>query len=223
MIRFLFSAVCLCLIAMASPAMSGTFKTITIDSDFSDWADVPVLDDDSGDATAGPDIGITKIANDGVNLYIYNSFPNGLSLGTFTALDIDSNTGTGFDVFGLGLIGAEAGWQNDFGFSQGTGSFNTGHGLAGDYFGGGHALLDSFSNSTERELAISLSALFGAGAGGGLLFADDTFDLLFWTNDGDVSATISYELATVPEPQAISLVLLSLAGFSGMRRAKLFA
>lgn len=218
-------------VGAASLASAGTFKTITIDSDYSDWADVPVLDDDSGDNSGGPDIGVTKIANDGDFLYIYNTYPNGVELSTFTSIDFDSDAGTGFDVFGLGAIGSEAAWQNDFPFTQDAANFNNGSGMAGDFFGSGAALLNDFANGTERELAISLDIIFNAG--GGLVFDDADFDILFWTDagtgadgipgglpgdagiNGDVSAAISYTLA-VPEPS--SVLLLSMGALAFVRR-----
>src|SRR5687768_9539041 len=103
-----------------SPSYAGTYRTITIDNDYSDWVGVPVLNSDGGDNAAGPDIGDTQIANDENNLYIRSTFPNNDSQQTYIALDIDSNPATGYDIFGLGLIGSEAGWQNDFAFRQST-------------------------------------------------------------------------------------------------------
>lgn len=85
-------------------ASAGTFKTITIDAAFGDWADVPVLDSDGGDNFSGPDIGDTQIANDGQYLYIRNTFANNLSLGTFLTIDVDEDPATGFNIFGLGLV-----------------------------------------------------------------------------------------------------------------------
>ncbi|TWT47198.1 PEP-CTERM sorting domain-containing protein [Botrimarina hoheduenensis] len=214
-------------IGLAGAAHAGFYKTITIDSDFSDWADVPAVDDDSGDNTAGPDIGVTKIANDDNFLYIYNTFPNGLSLGTFTSIDSDSNTATGFDVFGLGLIGSEAGWQNDFPFTQDAANFNNGFGMSGDFFGSGAALLDAFANGAERELAISLDILFNQDSSA--VFPDGSVNLLFWTDlglgadglpggdlAGDVSAPISYTLAAIPEPA--SVLLFGLGSLALVRR-----
>lgn len=218
-------AACVCFAAVASSVCGGHFKTVTIDGNYSDWDDVPVVDDDSGDNSGGPDIGVTKIANDADFLYIYNTFPNGIELSTYTALDVDSNASSGFDVFGLGLIGSEASWQNDFPFTQDAANFNNGLGMSGDYFGSGAALLDDFANGTERELAISLDILFNSD--NSPVFADGAFDLLFWTNtglgadgipagfpgdsglNGDVSAAISYTLA-VPEPIGATLAMLSL-------------
>jgi hypothetical protein len=190
---------------------AGTFATITIDGDFSDWAGIPVLDSDGGDNVGGPDIGDTQIANDENYLYIRNTFPNNDAMQTYIALDIDSNTATGFNVFDAGLIGSEAGWQNDFGFAQASGTFNSGA-LSGEFFGGGHAILAPFADATsERELAISLNAAFAAD--NSPLFPDDTFTLLFWTDNGfDVSAPIQYTLAVVPE--CSTLVLTTLAAFA---------
>jgi hypothetical protein len=200
--------------AMTCPALhAGTFATITIDNDYSDWTGIPVLDSDGGDNVGGPDIGDTQIANDNDNLYIRNTFPNNDSMQTYIALDVDGNTATGYDIFGAGLIGSEAGWQNDFGFAQSTGVFNSG-GLSGDYLGGGHALLSPFVDATSsRELAISLDALFAAD--NSPVFPDGTFTLLFWTDNGsgDVSAPIQYTLA-VAVPECSTLVLAPLAAMA---------
>ncbi|MEM8493932.1 MAG: PEP-CTERM sorting domain-containing protein [Planctomycetota bacterium] len=187
-------------------AHAGTFTTITVDGAYSDWDSVPALDTDAADNAGFVDFAVTKIANDDDFLYIYNSFHEAKSLGAFTALDVDSDTGTGFDVFGLGLIGSEAGWQNDFPFTQDAANFNNGSGMSGEFFGSGAALLTPFADGVERELAISLDVVFNAG---GDVFADDTFDLLFWTDQGagDVTGAISYTLA-VPEPATLSLTAL---------------
>ena len=213
-------------------AAAGTFKTITIDDQYDDWVGVPVLDSDGGDNFGGPDIGDTQVANDGQNLYIRNTFANNLSLGTFVTIDVDENPATGFDIFGLGLVGTEAGWQNDFGFTEATGTFNDGVGLTGDYFGGGHALLSPFSDAGSRELAISLA---NAQNGGGATFPDNTIRLLVWVDKGtgpdqlpagfpgddglnyDVSAVINYTLA-VPEPSSIGLAVLGGCWLMARRR-----
>jgi hypothetical protein len=210
----------LAIIAVVSfcPAMfAGTFATITIDNDYSDWAGIPVLDSDGGDNAGGPDIGDTQIANDNDYLYIRNTFPNSDSLSTYLALDIDSNPATGYDIFGLGAIGSEAGWQNDFAFAQSTGVFNSG-GLSGDFFGGGHALLSPFADAPNRELAISLDALFAAD--NSPVFPDGSFRLMFWTDNGfDVSAVIDYTLAVeIPECSTLVLVPLAAIALVGQRR-----
>lgn len=198
------------------PAGAGMFTTITIDGDFSDWAAVPVLDTDPADNPGSVDIAETQIANDNNYLYIRNTYHGSLSLGTFIALDVDDNTATGYNVFGLGLIGSEAAWQNDFPFTQGTGVFNDGSGMSGDFFGSGAALLTPFADSSSRELAISLDILFNST--GTLVFPDDSFTLLFYTDagNGDVSAPIAYTL--VPEPA--TLLLLGLGGIIVRKRKR---
>jgi hypothetical protein len=201
-----FPAVAL-LAAVAVPALAGTFKSITIDGDFADWAGVPLVDSDPADNPTGPDIGDVQIANDDTNLYIRYTMAGGDAAGTTVALDIDENVSTGFDIFSLGLIGSEAGWQNDFAFAQSTGVFNSG-GLSGDYFGGGHALMAPFGPTTARELAISLDNM----RSGSPTFPDDTLRLLLWHDGGagDVSAVINYTLAAIPE--CTSLALAGIAG-----------
>lgn len=233
--------VALLLTAGPRPASAGFLKTITIDGSFSDWTGVPVVDSDGGDNSGGPDIGDTQIANDDDFLYIRNTFPNGLALSTFITIDIDENSATGFDFAGLGLIGSEVGWQNDFPFTQSAGVFNNGLGMSGDFFGSGAALLLPFANALSRELAISLAITLNED--GSKVFPDDTIRLLVWTDQGvgadglpssdsadsgdnfDVSAVIEYTLASrgdipVPEPSAVSVFLAAIGMFGLARRRK---
>jgi hypothetical protein len=219
-------AIASCVMLQSIDAGAGSFKVITIDDLYADWAGIPVVDSDGGDNFDGPDIGDTQIANDGANLYIRNTFPNSLILSTYISIDVDNNPATGFDILGLGIFGSEAAWQNDFGFSQATGVFNSGP-LAGPFFGGGHALLDPFGNFATRELAISIANLNN---GGFSTFPDDTIRLMIWTDLGSGAdgipvgfprdsgvngdwTVIDYTLAgptAVPEPA--SLVLLATGG-----------
>ncbi len=218
-------AIASCVMLQGTAAEAGTFATITIDDLYADWAGVPVVDSDGGDNSGGPDIGDTQIANDGQNLYIRNTFPNSLILSTYIAIDVDQNLATGFDILGLGIFGSEAAWQNDFGFSQATGVFNSGP-LAGQFFGAGHALLDPFGNFASRELAISLANLNN---GGSATFPDDTIRLMIWTDTGSGAdgipagvpgddglngdwTVIDYTLAgRTPVPEPAGLLLLGTA------------
>ena len=186
-------------------AASASYLTITIDGDYSDWATVPVLDDDPADNPGSVDLWQTQIANDDNYLYLRNTYHGDLALSTFLALDVDQNPATGYDVFGLGLIGSEASWQNDYPFTQATGVWNDGLGMSGEFFGSGAALLDAYADSNSRELAISLDILFNQDSSP--VFPDDSFTLLFYTDAGagDVSAPIAYTLA-VPEPSALALL-----------------
>ena len=204
-------------LVFAAPLQAGFFKTITINGDFSDWAGVPIVDSDPADNPGSVDLADTQIANDNDFLYIRNTYHGDLSLGTFISVDSDDNTATGYDVFGLGLIGSEAGWQNDFPFTQDTANFNNGLGMSGDFFGSGAALLDQFADSSSRELAISLDIVFNAD--NSPVFPDDTINLLIWTDlvAGDVGAPIQYTLA-VPEPSGLALLLLLGCAWAARRR-----
>jgi hypothetical protein len=206
------SLAALLVVAMTSASASAYYKTLTIDGSFADWADVPVIDADPQDNPGFADIGDIKIANDDHYLYIYYTSYDSLALSTFVTIDYDSNPATGYDIFGLGLVGAEAGWQDDFPFQLQTGTFNNGGGLVGDFFGIGAALLSPYGNFPEHELAIPLDVQFNYSSFGipnAPVFDDANFDLLLWTDAGagDVSSKISYTLST-PEPTAAVLALL---------------
>ncbi|TWT92877.1 hypothetical protein Pla108_40170 [Botrimarina colliarenosi] len=207
---------CLGVAATLTPA-SAYYKTVTIDGDFSDWADVPVIDSDPADNPGSVDIGDIKVANDENFLYIYYTSYDSLALSTFISIDYDSDVSTGYDVFGMGLIGSEAAWQNDFPFQQQAGVFNNGLGLTGEFFGSGAALIAPYGDFPEHELAISLDIAFGFT--GIPVFDDADFDLLLWTDvgAGDVSSKISYTLS-VPEPTSAAIVLLGALGTATRRR-----
>jgi PEP-CTERM motif len=198
-------------------AQAGTFATINIDTDFSDWAGIPVVDSDPLDNPGFVDFADTQIANDNNFLYIRNTYWGPKSLGTFMGIDIDESTATGFDVFSLGLIGQDAGWQNDFPFTSASGVFNDGNGMSGDFFGSGAGLLDQFADSNSREMAISLDVLLNID--NSPLFPDDTIRILFWTDQsaGDVTNVINYTLA-VPEPASMALVGLGALAMLRRRR-----
>jgi hypothetical protein len=203
---------CVSLVTLCPSTRAGTFKTITIDGDHSDWVGVPVVDSDAADNAGSVDIAETQIANDNDFLYIRNTFHGSLSLGLFAGIDVDENVATGFDIFGLGLIGQDSGWQNDFPFTSsnglGGGIFNDGQGMTGDFFGSGAALLDAFVDSNERELAISLDIVRNLPTALVDVFPDGTVRILFWTDQGagDVSSVIDYTLA-VPEPATTGLLV----------------
>lgn len=222
-------------------AQAGHYATITIDGNYADWAGVPIVDNDAGDNSFGPDIGYTQVAHDANYLYLRTNFPNSLSLETHLSIDVDESAATGFDVFGLGLVGSEVAWQNDFPYTQRTGVFNDGGapdgaGLTGDFFAIGAALLTfdgvTWANYSDRELAIPLNII--RNQTGTLAFPDSTIRMLLWTDrglgpdgtfdglNGDVSGVINYTLAeaVVPEPTALALAGLSgLALVAARRRA----
>lgn len=207
-----------------TPAAFGDFLTSTTDGNFSEWAGVTVFDSDAGDNPGSVDIGDVQIANDNDFLYLSVTYPNVLSTPTYISIDVDNDTSTGFDVFSLGLAGVEASWQNDFPFTNGTGSFNNGFGMSGDFFGSGAALISPAAgvNAAQKEWAISLNSTFNET--GAPVFADDNFTVLIWTDAGagDVSAAIPYTLmvdpASIPEPSSLVLISMTAIGLVARRR-----
>jgi hypothetical protein len=96
----------------------------------------------------------------------------------------------------LGLVGSDAGWQNDFPFQQDSGNFNS-----GSISGGGAAIAPFNTATTEQEYAIPLSAVFDAG--GGLVFSNDTFRIMIYTDPTAASETmtpVTYTLSLRVEP-----------------------
>lgn len=198
--------------ASTAPAF---YTNIVVDGSFSDWSAVPLVAmDPSGDHGGGPDLAMLQVANDETNLYLHVQYhaainPNA-STSVMLAVDNDGNLGTGFNVFGLGLIGSEAGWQNDFPFQQTNGVFNS-----GSISGGGAAIAPYNSVTIEQEYAIRLDALFDGD--GSPVFPADAFDLLVYTDPTAANETmgpVSYALSNrVEEPVFQSMTITNVMAF----------
>lgn len=198
--------------ALAQTNVPGTFKHITIDGSFGDWAGVPL----AYTAPVGPTNAIqyenVYIANDQTNLYIrftlyspraafQNSYDN-------IFIDADNNPGTGFPVGGIGssmLIQQGNGYQEtNGGFTEG-GINNLGWNIAGS------------PDSTDYEIAISLGATFATD--GSLVFASNTVAILLEGDDTSYanvefappSGGFVYTLATQPTALSANTGLISLA------------
>lgn len=186
MIRRMAAALAAMVVAVESA--EAYFASIVIDGAFDDWTNVPVaVTDSAGDDGGGPDLASLQIANDESNLYlrvVYHAAvnPNG-SPGVYLALDNDVAAGTGFDVFGFGLLGSEAGWQNDFPFQQTNGTFNS-----GTITGGGASIAPYFASTTNQEYAIPLAAVFADGSGP--VFPSATNRILVYTDFTPASETM---------------------------------
>jgi PEP-CTERM motif len=212
------------LLCAAQSGMAGTFANIVIDDAYSDWAGIPEVAD-ADDTTTGPDIASVQIANDNTFLYIRVHYHSADSFPTYLAIDNDSNSATGFNIFGLGIVGSEAGYADDFDFDQRAG-FNIGtlkDPVRLTEPESGSAILAPFSESIDRELAIRLDTTFDPAVGPGNVFPNDTFRLLLYSLDpsfgqADVTAAIDYTLA-VPEPTTMALAAASLAAV-GLRRRR---
>jgi hypothetical protein len=198
-------------LAMALPSLAGTFANVVIDDSYGDWAGVPMLIVDPADTTTGPDIASVQVANDNTYLYIRLHYHTADSFPTYLAIDNDSNPATGFNIFGLGIVGSAAGYADDFDFDQRAG-FNIG--TLKDPVRlmepeSGSAILSSFAESTDREMAIRLDTTFDPFVGPGDVFPTDTFTLLWYSLDAsfgqaDITVPIQYTLA-VPEATTAAL------------------
>src|SRR5213076_1420337 len=119
-----------CIIAAISLSGSaGTFKHITIDGSFDDWAGIPPAftrsDPDTTTSVAYKDI---YVAND--ETYLYIRFTLFSAADPFTShenifLDTDNNVGTGFSAAG-GRVGSEMLIQGGAGYQEKNGGFNEG-------------------------------------------------------------------------------------------------
>ncbi len=197
--------------ALAQTNVPGTFKHISIDGSFDDWAGVPL----AYTAPIGPDNAIqyqnVYIANDQTNLYVRftlyspraafaNSFDN-------IFIDADNTVGTGFPVGGIGssmLI------QWGSGYQEKNGSFNEG---AINNLGWNIA---NSPASTDFELVISLGATYASDSTP--VFANSTIALLL---EGDNTSYVStafappaggfvYTFATQPTPLSTNKTLITL-------------
>ena len=205
--RTILSALALTL--MGTSAAQAYYTNIVVDGSFADWAAVPVVAMDvSGDNGGGPDLAMLQVANDETNVYLHVQYhvainPNA-GPSVMLGLDNDGNIGTGFDVFGLGLIGSEAGWQNDFPFQQTNGTFNS-----GEITNGAAAIAPYNLVTTAQEYAIPLDALFVTN--GSPVFPNEAFSLLVYTDPTAANETmgpVSYTLSNrVEEPAFLSVTI----------------
>ncbi|HEX2474205.1 MAG TPA: hypothetical protein VHK01_05645 [Lacipirellulaceae bacterium] len=181
---------------------------------FLDWARVPLALTDPADNPSALnliDIKDVKIANDNELLYIYASGHRMRTNGLFLAFDTDQNVATGFDIFGLQLVGSELGYVNDFVFDQrAPGVFNNNKPDPGgscctggplDINNGGAALYPGWDVEFEqREWGVPLDALWSVNEPFGPTFPNSTFNFILWTDQGltDVTDVITYTLAPPP-------------------------
>src|SRR5262245_6029739 len=109
-------------------APAGTFKHITIDGDFTDWAGVPVTYSDASEegASAGTDFKDVWIAHDQDYVYGRVSFYNTgdlLRAQNNVFVNGDGDFATGFGIRGTG---SEMVIQGGTGYQEKNGNFNDG-------------------------------------------------------------------------------------------------
>lgn len=187
------------------------YANIAIDGDFSDWTGIANVATDPADNGGSIDFLTLQVANNENYLFIRYTLDAAIDpqsgSGVFLAIDEDNNTGTGFNIYGLGIVGSEAGWQNDFPFEQATGNFNTGNGLSGATY----AATPYGAATTAVEISIPRSATHTVG-GANIIPADgQTIRVATWneSGSGDILGG-AYTLSAVPEPA--SAVFLGVGG-----------
>lgn len=214
-----FGAALLACAAFASSAFAGTFKTITLDGDYNDWAGVPVLATDAVDGSP-IDIGTIQIANDANNYYFritYNAATNpngGPSL--YLSFDTDNNLSTGYDIYGLGQVGSDFSSVNDFPFRQTSTNFNT----FDSTFSSGALISPYATSTTAQEIAVPRNLTYTSGPLNGQLVLGNSFRMMAWTdaNPADATVGVSYTAALAPEPASLVAIAGGLA-FARRRRA----
>ncbi|HSI07318.1 MAG: PEP-CTERM sorting domain-containing protein [Rariglobus sp.] len=203
-------------------AHASTFANITVDGDFSEWAEVPSISlSFSNDPEGGLNIANVKMANNATHLFIYVSFTSAVSANggpdteggpasgrsLIFGVDRDQNFSTGLNVFGVNRVGVEGTWVNDTGVDN----------LNGGSLSANAGISPYYSSTLGQEYSISLgsllsdnSALFGA--------AGSSFAFAFYTSGNqpyEKLAVGSYTLSGIPEPSTYA----ALAGFGALTLA----
>jgi hypothetical protein len=180
--------------------------------EFDDWAGIPVADMDPLDNPGDIDLANIQIANDENFIYIraamHNTEPTSLA-NLFLAFDTDQDKTTGFDVFQIGEIGSELGYQTDFPFAQDNNIFNLNLALTGGPLNNGGALIypfwteagapvgNDFEWAVPRDAVVQYPPPLGGPAPA---FPNPSFNFAVYTTNGlgDLSSVISYTLADAP-------------------------
>jgi hypothetical protein len=176
---------------VAGTGVLSTYKQITIDGSFSDWAGVPWAYQGAVDGNPVNYFQV-QFANDTNYLYghVKLASPYALFSDFYSHLffDTDLNTQTGYPVTGA-LFGSEMMIETGYGYDQRNGTFN-----AGAVSGLGWAVAPSVSAS-EFEFQVSLSALYPDNS---KVFRSNPMRVLLQDNRGPETAVdtgIEYEIA----------------------------
>ncbi|MDP3849368.1 MAG: hypothetical protein Q8Q59_02610 [Luteolibacter sp.] len=194
---------------MASPPPPySNYAEILVDGNIADWAAIPnALVDPAADGN--PDIVAVKVANDADYLYLLveyaaatdtNTFNGSPSL--FLSLDNDANQSTGYDIYGLGQIGAEVSWQNDFPFAQSTGNYS----IPASFTNTAAGISPYYANTTHQEYRIPRNATYNLGGPELPVFPQDLIRLAMWSDGASVEFVggVEYTFADAPPPVVAS-------------------
>ncbi len=207
------SLLALALAGLVLPAPAGTYKHITIDGSFSDWAGVPLAYRDSAGTPTGADFAEVRVAND--ELYLYLRFSLHTPNSPFTShnnifIDTDNSPATGFHPLGL-AYGSEVLIQSGVGYQEKGGGFNEGavNGLEWS--------ATPTENATDFEIRIARAATYAAD--NQPVFTGDTIALLLEAENSsfvavdlapDAGDRLEYTFASAPEPFVGRVQLVSL-------------
>jgi hypothetical protein len=169
-----------------------TYKNITVDGSFADWAGVPWAYQGTSDGNPVNYLQV-QFANDSTNLYghVKLASPYALFSDYYSHLFVDGdlNAQTGYPVTGA-LFGSEMMIESGFGYDQRNGSFN-----AGSILNLGWAVAPSVS-ANEFEFEVSLEALYPDST---KVFGTNAIRLLLQDNRGPETAVatgIEYQIAS---------------------------
>jgi hypothetical protein len=171
-----------------------TYKSITIDGSFDDWAGIPWAYDGAPDGNPVNYLQV-QFAND--TNYLYGHVKLASPYAIFSDyyshffFDTDLNSQTGYPVTGA-LFGSEMMIESGYGYDQRNGSFN-----AGAISGLGWAIAPSI-NTNEFEFRVSLAALYPDNQ---RVFASNTVRLLLQDNRGPETAVATGINYLISPPQ----------------------
>ena len=183
-------------VMVGTNGVSGTYRSVTIDGDFSDWVDVPWAF--HGAVDGNPlNFANVQFANDANYLYghftLYAAAAPFTDFNTHLFLDRDYNVLTGFHPTGSSF-GSEMMIEGATGYDQRNGGFNE-----GTIFGA-NWLLSPSGTGTEFEFRLSLAALYSNAVP---VFGSNQFRLLLQDSRGNEvtgAAGIPYSLTSAPPP-----------------------
>ena len=194
------NAVGIAVVAGTNDALS-TYKVITIDGAFSDWAGVPWAYQGTADGNPVNYVQV-QFANDTTNLYGHVKLASAYALFadyySHLFVDGDLNARTGYPVTGA-LFGSEMMVESGFGYDQRNGGFN-----AGSILNLGWQVAPSVATN-EFEFKVSLSALYPDHS---RVFGANAIRLLLQDNRGPETA-VATGIAYVLSPPRLGPLYLS--------------